>query len=244
MLTCRPVILLTGFGPFPGVPDNVSALLAISLAELARRAFPGYRVHREILRTEWQAGPERAAALLATLRPVLALHLGVSSKAVGLTIETRAHNLCRPLGDAAGLMPSSGLISGEGPEFLAARVPAALAVHRLRQLGIGASASRDAGGYLCNAVLYRSLDCATRMGLASRIGFLHLPQDLPGSPDRVPDHCQRARRVRPARRLGWQQAVTGGLVVMATALGQSPRLALRRARMKAHAGGMESSAAR
>lgn len=88
----RPVFLLTGFGPFPGAPRNASSLLIEALAKLAARRLPGFAVRAETLPTEWQAGPARLSALLDDLRPAVALHFGVSHRARGFVVETRARN--------------------------------------------------------------------------------------------------------------------------------------------------------
>ena len=56
--------------------------------------------------------------------------------------------------------------------------------------------SEDAGGYLCNAVLYASLCACAAPG--TRAGFIHLPVDLSGS----------AGGLTPAA------AVEGGLVII------------------------------
>ena len=52
----RPVILLTGFGPFPSVPANATSLLVPRIAEAARTAFPGIAFEVRTLPTEWAAG--------------------------------------------------------------------------------------------------------------------------------------------------------------------------------------------
>ena len=174
----RPIVLLTGFGPFPGVPENASAELVAELAGRLRRRLPGHDVEAEVLATEWSTGPLRVMQLLAEMKPALALHFGVSSKAAGFVIEVRGTNLARPLADAAGRLPDGHRLSPGGPEHIAASIPAAHIVARLRQRWLPSSLSRDAGGYLCNAVLYRSLEQARRAAWPVRCGFVHLPASL------------------------------------------------------------------
>lgn len=211
MSSQRPAILLTGFGPFPGVPENVSSALVPELAAAARKRFPDYLVEAAILPTEWRSGPAAVADLLGSLKPAAALHFGVSSQARDITIESRAHNRAKPLSDAAGLLPSSERLSMDGPELLAARFPAYHIVGRLRRRGLPVALSRDAGGYLCNAVLYRSLERARRADWQMRSGFVHLPTALAGTESPNDD---------TAARLGWDQAVEGGLEIIAATLGR------------------------
>ena len=46
-------MLLTAFGPFPGVPVNATMRLVPELAERAALAFPDARFVTEMLATEW-----------------------------------------------------------------------------------------------------------------------------------------------------------------------------------------------
>ncbi len=210
----RPAILLTGFGPFPGVEDNASAALVAELAGEARKRLPGHRVEAAVLPTEWHAGPAAAAAMVGELRPAVALHFGVSAKAGGFVIETRGHNLARPICDAAGVLPASDRLSAEGPDVLGASLQTARIVERLRRRALPVRLSRDAGGYLCNAVLYRSLERARRAGWPMRCGFIHLPAALGvATASRHAGGC-----------LEWPQALEGSLEIIAAALGLPPRV--------------------
>ena len=224
MPTDRPTILLTGFGPFPTIAANATSVLVPHIADAARQTFAGLNVEARILPTEWRAGLDEATVLYAELKPVLALHFGVSSRATGFEIETRGRNVCSPSRDAAGLLPTFAQVSPAGPEYLSASLPASHIVHRLRQRGLPASLSRDAGGYLCNALLYRSQELTRRHALATRSGFIHLPSDLVN--ERNP-----ARGPMPGCRLGWADVIEGGLEVIAAALGR-PALPAARNRVR------------
>lgn len=206
----RPTILLTGFGPFPGVPENATAELVPEVAREARKRWPGFHVETAILPTEWRAAPETVVDLITELKPTVALHFGVSSSAYGFTIESRGENRARPICDAAGHLPPSDRLSPEGPNFLTASFPARHIVERLRRRALPVSLSRDAGGYLCNAVLYRSLERARRVGRPIRCGFVHVPAALGRKTSSSPI---------PAR-LGWEQAISGSLEIIAATLGR------------------------
>ena len=209
----RPTILLTGFGPFPSVPANATTVLVPRIAEAAQRTFGGVAFASEVLPTEWSAGPARAAELYRLHRPIIALHFGVSSRATGFEIEARARNRCTLAQDAAGLLPPLDRLSPLGPETLAASIPALHIVERLRRRGLPAALSRDAGGYLCNALLYRSLELGRGQPDAPRTGFIHLPASLVS---------ERQPWRGPARacRLGWDDVVAGSLEIIATCLGR------------------------
>jgi pyroglutamyl-peptidase len=214
----RPIVLLTGFGPFPTVPANATSILMPQIADATQRAVPGISVAAYILPTEWDASLGLLDELTGRLRPTLALHFGVSGRASGFEIETRARNLCSPSLDAAGRLPADRCLSPKGPEFLASTLPTAFIVERLRRKGLPAQLSRDAGGYLCNALMYRSLENARAYGIPVKSGFVHLPASLVN---------ERRPRVEPhlGRRLGWADVIAGSVEIVCAALGRTQPVA-------------------
>ncbi len=179
----QPAVLLTGFGPFPGMPDNASGRLVRALAVDAAQVFAGFRFAAEILPAEWSAVPQRLRALTAAVNPVLVLHFGVTRETAGLRIETRGGNACQLTSDAAGLTPLAPYLRQDGADWHSVTIPTGAIVARLTALGLPAALSDDAGGYLCNALLYHSLaDCGALPGANYRCGFIHIPADLTGPP--------------------------------------------------------------
>ncbi len=213
MVCSRPVLLLTGFGPFPRVPVNATSLLVPRIAEAADKAFAGVCVVCEIIPTEWRAGLARVEELYAEHRPLIAIHFGVSGRATGFAVEARARNRCAASPDAADCLPDGICVAPGAPEFLPSTLPVTLIVERLRRRGMPAQLSRDAGNYLCNALMYRTLDLARTKDWPARNGFVHLPTSLvdPRHPERGP--------LRPSR-LSWRQVVDGGLEIIAASLGR------------------------
>lgn len=212
----RPVVLLTGFGPFPGVPANATSVLVPRIAAAAQRAFPGTRIVVEILPTEWHAGIERAHALYRHHAPAVALHFGVSGRARGFEIEARGLNRSSFIFDAAGRLPDSDCIVDTAPHVLASNLPVHHIVTRLRRRRLPAFISRDAGGYLCNALMYHSLDIARRNGAPIRNGFVHLPSSLV-------DERNPYRGPHPRCPLDWRGTIEGGLEILAATLGTPTR---------------------
>jgi pyroglutamyl-peptidase len=214
MHSAKPTLLLTGFGPFPRVSINATSVLVPKLAREAARRFAGLEVLSAIVPTEWTVGTDAIARLYREHRPSVAIHFGVSSRASGFAIETRAQNRCIASPDAAGQLPAASCISASGPEFLPVNLPAAATVQRLRRSGLPAQLSRDAGGYLCNAALYTALTFAHAHGRPSRIGFVHVPDRLI---DLRRPHCESQDGCRLSR----SEFLLGGLIIIATALGRS-----------------------
>jgi pyroglutamyl-peptidase len=209
----RPTVLLTGFGPFPSMGANATAVLVPRIAEAAAEVLTGVRIECHILPTEWGNGLFEAGRLYRHLSPAVAVHFGVSRRANGFDIETRARNWCMQAQDAAGLLPDGYRVSPYGPEHLPSTLPSKHIVDRLRRKGLPAMLSRDAGGYLCNALLYRSQELAREAPTPLRAGFVHLPADLVN--ERYP-----ARGPLGSCKLGWGDVVEGGVEIIAASLGR------------------------
>src|SRR5262245_24363883 len=212
-------ILITGFGPFPGMPENASALFAVKLAHLAARRFRGRRVVSHVLATEWEGAPRRLAELYRRERPKLALHFGVSERTTGFAVETMARNLRDPLPDATGARPFSPWILREGPDALPCLLPSAEIVARLTSQGLPAYISEDAGAYLCNAVFYAALGYCRGTSAKARAGFVHIPAALLKDRDAARGPEQLSRSSPP---LAWEGALVGGLEIIRTCLGLPP----------------------
>jgi pyroglutamyl-peptidase len=212
----RDTILLTGFGPFPGVPENASQKFVPKLAHLAARRFSAHRVVARILPTEWERAPSRLKALYDRERPKLVLHFGVSAQASCYVIEMLSRNACRHVEDAVGAMPRDDLVMAGGPHTLRTHLPAEEIVARLAALKVPAVLSDDAGGYICNAVLYRSLIFADQGDQpAAMVGFFHIPQII------LPALLKK--RANPLEmRFDWGTALIGGLEIIRTCLGRPP----------------------
>lgn len=209
MARARPVILLTGFGPFPGRPENLTSRLVPELAAKVARRFRAHEVVAEVLPTEWERAPQRLAELYAEHAPKVALHFGVSDKAAGFTVETLATNRCLDTSDAAGRMPSAAHITRDGCAEIATRLPVEAIVARLRAKRLPVTCSADAGGYLCNTVFYRSLEHAAALPRAAIAGFVHVPVTLASATG------EESTAHRP---FDWQVALLGSLEIISICL--------------------------
>jgi len=194
-------VLLTAFEPFDGTGLNSS--------REACRAFLDSTSAREWdlrfveLLVEYGKDTEAVAAALADRPADLLLHTGQASNAAEVRVERLAVNLRyrdrrRQRGGHRPILP-------DGPGSLSATIPVASVAAAIRTTGLPAVVSHDAGIYLCNHVLYRSLhDWSAGMDgqPGPRVGFLHLPplpaQD-PGHPGAVPPE-QLARAIEAALR--------------------------------------------
>lgn len=161
-------LLITGFGPFPGMPRNPSAALARRVGALCRRRGLGDPVRVLVLRTAYAAIPASLEPALAQ-RPAAVLMIGVAARATRVRVEVRARNrTSRLLPDALGLAARDFALDRASPAERRSPV-AAKALAQLRLRGLPAVRSHDAGRYLCNAAYFRALD------EACPVLFLHIP---------------------------------------------------------------------
>jgi pyroglutamyl-peptidase len=168
-------VLLTGFGPFPGVSDNPSARLAETLGTCS--SLPDCDLHWQVLPVEWETVAALAPALHETLQPHVMIHFGVSEQSKTFRIERSAHNRTMPQRDASGALPSAAVVLAQRPRRHDTRVPAAVLAAHLRTRGLAATTSRSAGNYLCNFLYYLSLDWGTRQESLPLVLFVHIPFD-------------------------------------------------------------------
>jgi len=210
-MPARPTIVLTGFGPFPGTAQNATAVLVPRLAAAARTRFAEHDIVGEVLPTEWRTAPETLTRLLDGCRAVLALHFGVSNNADGFQVELIGRNVRRDKKDAAGEPPPTACVVEEAPALLASTLPAEYIVARLSALGLPCRASINAGSYLCNALLYHSLNVARNLAQPFAAGFVHVPASLIG-------HGKDRQDAHPDCPLDWQSATLGGLEIIAASL--------------------------
>lgn len=201
------IILVTGFGPFPGIERNASADLIAPLIRRARSAFPDHTFHSAVLPVDWEEAPKRLSALIKTAQPHIALHFGVSHRASGIVVETLAYNEAREASDVAGRQgPGAEICPGDRPTRTST-LPVRAILKMLHRQGLPATASADPGRYLCNAVMYHSLRQARLTTPHMRSGFIHLPATIMPGEAGVPSD------------MAFEQAVAGAMLIIEASLG-------------------------
>ena len=201
-----PVVLLTGFGPFPGVERNASAELVQTLSRMGAHRHVDVRFVADVLPVDWRRAPQRIGELMMQHRPAVSLHFGVSSRAAGFVIEAHAYNAAITLPDEGGQSAAAADLVAGGRPRRSATLPVRRIVQDLRDAGFPAELSSDPGRYLCNAVLYHSLRHAARTTPRLRTGFIHIPATLETG-------------IGGERSLiGWPEAIDGGLRLLETCL--------------------------
>jgi len=169
-------VLITGFGPFPGAPQNPTGPLARRLAELRRPAFEDLRAVAHVLETSYAAVDRELPALIDRHRPDIVLLFGLAARTRHLRIETRARNRRSTLfPDVDGYRPEEATISAGAPGSVASRAPHRRLVSAARSTGIEARLSHDAGRYLCNFAYWRALQLGRGSDRPPLVQFVHVP---------------------------------------------------------------------
>jgi pyroglutamyl-peptidase len=145
---------------------------AALVTALAAEGGGGCRLVAKVLPTEYRRSWTMLRRAVLRHRPDIILHFGFAPKAETVALERFGRLACGAKSDAAGYTPRSGTASRFGPDRLAASIPLDPVAAALREAGFDVAMSEDAGGYLCNATFYRSLQ---RLGRVRHVGFVHLP---------------------------------------------------------------------
>jgi pyroglutamyl-peptidase len=168
-------VLITGFGPFPGVPFNPTAPLVRALERTRLRGPGDMRRVAHVFEVSYEAVDRDLPALLAREQPDALVMFGLAARTRHVRIETRARNVVsRALPDVAGKVPSSAVIARGAPGALPLCVQAPRLLMAARSTGIPAALSRDAGRYLCNYLCWRAAEAAGSGGLRL-VAFIHVP---------------------------------------------------------------------
>jgi pyroglutamyl-peptidase len=160
-------VLVTGFEPFDSSGVNSSQQLVDALDGGVAKALLPVSFAR--------AGDELRRAMREA-EPDVVICFGQADGSFGISIERFALNLDDA--DAVDNDAANGsgtAIDPDGPLAYASTLPVDELVAALHAEGIPASASRDAGGYLCNHIFYVLMGVLAQERPQARGGFVHVP---------------------------------------------------------------------
>lgn len=164
-------VLLTAFEPFDGTGLNSSLEGCRRFMERWEREF---LVRFVVLPVEYGPDVERVEAALAEWPAEVVLHTGQACGAAALRLERYGRN--RRYRTGPGDPPDARMpILPAGPEALSSTLPVDSLAQRLSENGLPAVVTEDAGVYLCNHALYRSLLRERESERPRGVGFLHVP---------------------------------------------------------------------
>jgi len=168
-------ILVTGFGPFPGVEINPTQLLA---ERLSGAQFQGLSVVSVVLDGSFDRSAIQLHEALANGWPRFIVHLGVSTGAGCICVETQGVNcMSAEIPDVDGQLFQSSVVNASYPlnTILRTSIPTEQLAISLRDNGYPANSSDDAGRYVCNATYFNSLSLVAESGTTTPSVFIHIP---------------------------------------------------------------------
>ena len=207
MSSAAHTILVTGFEPFGGETINASW-------EAARR-LEGWR-HGEyaavarLLPCAYDASVKELVLAIETLRPDALLMAGQAARRGVVCVERFAHNL-----DAAAAPDNDGVlrrgirIFRDAPDWLKAAAPVTAIIRGMKEVGIPARVSTNAGGFVCNHLYFGALDYLRRERRAIPAIFVHLP----ATPEQTPARAN-ARRLTAAQAADALRAAAAAMVAV------------------------------
>lgn len=170
-------LLVTGFGPFPLMPRNPSAVLAQAVAASPRWHLAGIAAEHRILTTAYATLPGELDPLLAS-SPDAVLLIGVAGRDPRVRVEWRGTSRrSRLFPDVTGATAAASATGRAGMHKT--RIAPVKALRPLRAMALPSRISRDAGRYLCNAAYYRAL------ALSRPVLFIHIPKPPRASHRRI-----------------------------------------------------------
>lgn len=165
-------VLVTGFGPFPGVTENRSGRVLRELA--ASAALRGHELRVEELPTVYAEVDARIDGFVASFKPELCIGLGVWPGRT-IRLERLARNATTSgVPDAAGQVRQGPVVDGAAAD-LPSSLPLVVIERALLENGFAVTWSDDAGGYVCNHAFYRACHAVRCLDHAVACGFVHVP---------------------------------------------------------------------
>ncbi len=162
-------MLVTAFEPFGGESVNPTEQVLRDLPETVC----GVRIEKLLLPVEFIRAPELLLKEYDRLRPDFVIMLGQAGGRASVTPECRAVNLMDArMPDNAGFKPEGVKIDGEGEDALYSTLDPVMLSNAIREAGVPSEPSQSAGSYVCNAVMYSTLN---RCRFRTPAVFIHVP---------------------------------------------------------------------
>lgn len=180
---------MTGFEPFGGETVNASW-------EAAKR-LDGWR-HGEyvavarLMPCAYDASVKAIVEAIETLRPDALLMTGQAARRAVVCVERFARNFDDAAArDNDGALRRALRISRAAPERLEAAVPVKAIARAIKDAGVPARVSRNAGGFVCNHLYFGALQYLGDKKSPIPVVFLHLP----ATPEQTPPGASGRRLI-------------------------------------------------
>ena len=166
-------LLLTGFGPFPGVPVNPTQRIAAALVtELAGE----HEITLKELPVSYAGSSAALAGCLSESSYDAVISMGVAVGRSRISLERVALNLDDAnIDDNDGVRLQDAPIAPEGPAAYFSTLPVRALYTSANAAGYPVEISDTAGTYVCNHVMYTVQHLLAGRNEKTPAGFVHIP---------------------------------------------------------------------
>ena len=165
-------VLITGFTPFGSEKENPSQMVVEAFDDTSC----GVEVVKAILPVSFAKAGKMIVDLIEDVRPDVVICLGQAGGRNEPSIECIAVNLNDSnKADNDGDIPEERVIVSGGASAFFSSLPIKDIVKNIKTSGLPATVSNTAGLFVCNHVFYSALHHVSVRGLATKVGFIHLP---------------------------------------------------------------------
>lgn len=164
-------ILFTGFTPFDGRQYNASWIAA---KDLCANHGTHHIAHSLRIPVCWGEPSQHLIRAVERWRPRIIISMG-EGKPGQFTLESRARNTRAQRQDNNGSLPQDKLIEANGDSVRYSSAPLSSIANALRESGINAQCSDDAGAFLCEELLYGLEGLKAQTSHVELVIFAHVP---------------------------------------------------------------------
>ena len=172
------IVVVSGFGPFPGVPNNQSPVVAQELANLLEQE--GIESQVVIIDVLWGEPDDRIDQVITDIacehpdQQIVWIAFGSGG---GFTLELEGDNDQDPtLEDADGNLPVPPYLNDpSGPPIVLGDFNGVEIVEVLDGLGVEISGSNNADNYICDSTCYKLYRCDAEGSIDLGV-FFHIPE--------------------------------------------------------------------
>ncbi len=168
-----PRILITGFDSFGGATVNPASLAVQKLKNMTRG---NVQVITREIPTVFGRSAQAVQDAILEFSPQAVISVGQAGGTPGIRVERVALNLDDArIPDNEGNSPTDSSIDSAGPVAYWATIPVRGIVDRIRDKGIPAFISYNAGTFVCNHVFYSTCNFVAMKNMPIKVGFIHVP---------------------------------------------------------------------
>ena len=176
-------LLVTAFEPFGGETRNASL---DAVARLPAQC-GAVRIVRQTVPTAFGTSVKTVIEAIQREQPDAVLMVGQAGSRGILTPERQAVNRIRArIPDNAGVQPAEQPVVPGGSPCMQATLPVEEITRAIRDAGVPAAVSEDAGAFVCNQLLYGVLHDLSNRERPIPAGFLHVPRSEEQTEGRQP----------------------------------------------------------